>query len=208
MSDFTELEAELKKLRPHAASPELAARVEQALAEVSGRTATAGVLPKPRSFRVNWLGLGLGLAAAAAFLVLARVNVDRPGKRQSVVAMTPAPFAPPDSAQRRVRAGRSDPGCLQHARRRAAFPRGRRPTGPPRALTEARDLAMAQSRDRHVAARFVSERGSHLHPCFRPVTKHDHDDKTICKAGPPACLTRMQQWQGRRGDRLASPRFT
>jgi hypothetical protein len=94
MSDFTELEAELKKLRPRGVSPELVARVKHALAEVSGRTATAGVLPKRRSFRVNWFGLGLGLAAAAAFLLLARVNVDQPGKRQSVVAMTPAPFAP------------------------------------------------------------------------------------------------------------------
>jgi|ERR1043166_3352810 hypothetical protein len=99
MSDFTELEAELKKLRPRDASPELATRVEQALSmEVSGRTATAGVLPKKRrDFRVNWLGLGLGLAAAAALLLLARVNVE-PGKRQSVVAMTPAPFAPPIQA--------------------------------------------------------------------------------------------------------------
>jgi hypothetical protein len=101
MNDFSELEAELKKLRPRAASPELASRIERAfadepvaLAEVSGRTATAGVLPKKRSFRVNWLGLGLGLTAAAAFLVLVRVNVDQPGTRQSVVAMTPAPFAP------------------------------------------------------------------------------------------------------------------
>jgi hypothetical protein len=96
MSDFSELEAELKKLRPRVASPELSARIERGLAEeVSGRTATAGVLPKRRSFGVNWLGLGLGLAAAAALLLLARVNVDQPGKRQSVVAMTPAPFAPP-----------------------------------------------------------------------------------------------------------------
>jgi hypothetical protein len=100
MSDFTELEAELKKLRPRGASPELTTRVEHALgAEVSGRTATAGVLPrKPRNFRVNWLGLGLGLAAATALLILARVNVDQPGKRASVVAMTPAPFAPPIQA--------------------------------------------------------------------------------------------------------------
>src|SRR5436190_18483681 len=94
MSDFSELEAELKKLRPRGASPRLAARIEHALAEVSGRTATAGVLPKRQSFRVNWFGLGLGLAAAATFLLLARVNVEQPGKRQSVVAMTPVPFAP------------------------------------------------------------------------------------------------------------------
>jgi hypothetical protein len=100
MSDSTELEAELKKLRPRGASPDLSARIERVLdAEVSGRTATAGVLPKrSRNFRVNWLGLGLGLAAAATLLILARVNVERPGKRQSVVAMTPAPFAPPIQA--------------------------------------------------------------------------------------------------------------
>jgi hypothetical protein len=97
MSDFSELEAELRKLRPRGASPDLSARIERALeVEVTGRTATAGVLPKrPRHFRVNWLGLGLGLAAAAALLILARINVEQPGKRQSVVAMTPAPFAPP-----------------------------------------------------------------------------------------------------------------
>lgn len=102
MNDFSELEAELKKLRPRAASPELTARIERGLAEtpstvaeVSGRTATAGVLSKRRTFRVNWFGLGLGLAAAAVFLLLARVNIDQPAKRQTVVAMTPAPFSPP-----------------------------------------------------------------------------------------------------------------
>jgi hypothetical protein len=109
MSDFTELEAELKKLRPRAASPELAARIERGLAEeVSGRTATAGVLPRRRSFGVNWLGLGLGLAAAATLLILARVNVDQPGKRQSVVAMTPAPFAPPLPSDTFVPAGMTE----------------------------------------------------------------------------------------------------
>jgi hypothetical protein len=94
MNDFSELEAELKKLRPRASSPELATRIERALAEAPSATPSGGILPKRRNFRVNWFGLGLGLAAAAAFLVLARVNVERPGKRQSVVAMTPAPFAP------------------------------------------------------------------------------------------------------------------
>jgi len=96
MNDFSELEAELKKLRPAAASPDLTAQIERGLAEVSGRTATAGVLPRRRNIRVNWFALGLGLAAAAALLLLARLDVDQPkGKRQSVVATTPLPFAQP-----------------------------------------------------------------------------------------------------------------
>jgi hypothetical protein len=96
MNDFSELEAELKKLRPRAASADLTARIERGLAEVSGRTATAGVLPKRRNIRVNWFGLGLGLAAAATLLLLARLDVDQPpGKRSTVVAMTPVPFAQP-----------------------------------------------------------------------------------------------------------------
>lgn len=96
MNDFSELEAELKKLRPRPASPELAARIEISLAhEAAGRgTATAGVLPKRRNFRPNWFALGLGLAAAATFLLLARVNVDRPSKSTGLALLTPAPIAP------------------------------------------------------------------------------------------------------------------
>jgi hypothetical protein len=101
MNDFSELEAELKKLRPHGPSPELAARVEQALVEVLERTATAGVLPKRRhNFRLNWSALGLGLAAAAALLLLARVNVDQlPDKGRSLGASTPSASAPPTDAK-------------------------------------------------------------------------------------------------------------
>ena len=96
MNDFSELEAELKKLRPRSVSPDLSARIEIGLAEVAGRgTATAGVLPKRRSFRPNWMALGLGLAAAAIFLVLARVNVDRPSTKAAGLALiTPAPVTP------------------------------------------------------------------------------------------------------------------
>jgi hypothetical protein len=102
MNDFSELEAELKKLRPRDASAELAPRIEHAMAEVSGRTATAtaGVLPKRRGFQFNWSALGLGLASAAAFLLLARVNVDQlPDKGRSLGAMTPAPSAAPTEAK-------------------------------------------------------------------------------------------------------------
>lgn len=100
MSDFSELEAELKKLRPRGPSPELASRIEGALAEAPSRTATAGVLPKRRNFRLNWSALGLGLAAAAAFLLLARVNVDQlPDKGRSLGAITPSPSTPPTDAK-------------------------------------------------------------------------------------------------------------
>lgn len=96
MNDFSELESELKKLRPRPASPDLAARIEIGLAEVAGKgTVTAGILPKPRSrFRPNWFALGLGLAAAATFLLLARVNVDRPAKNTGLALLTPAPITP------------------------------------------------------------------------------------------------------------------
>src|SRR3954470_17403707 len=96
MNDFSELEGELKKLRPRPVSPDLSARIETGLAqEAAGRgTATAGVLPKQRKFRPNWFALGLGLAAAATFLVLARMNVDRPSKSTGLALLTPAPLTP------------------------------------------------------------------------------------------------------------------
>ncbi|HEX8077634.1 MAG TPA: hypothetical protein VF511_07450 [Chthoniobacterales bacterium] len=96
MNDFSELEAELKKLRLRPVTPELTARIEAALAEEAmGRgTATAGVLPKVRRFRPNWFALGLGLAAAATFLLLARVNVERPATAPGLALLTPAPIAP------------------------------------------------------------------------------------------------------------------
>ena len=93
MNDFSELENELKKLRPRATSPELATRIERALAEAPSATPTAGVLSQPGKFRMNWIGLGLGLAAAASFLILARVNVDKkPVKSPSVAAVSPVPL--------------------------------------------------------------------------------------------------------------------
>jgi hypothetical protein len=97
MNDFSELEAELKKLRPRQVSPDLQAGIETGLAETeaAGRgVATAGVLPKQRRFRPNWFALGLGLAAAATFLILARVNVDRPSKSTGLAMLTPAPITP------------------------------------------------------------------------------------------------------------------
>ena len=94
MNDFSELEAELKQLRPTAPSPELSTRIEHALEQAPAETPTAGIIPRPK-VRVNWFALGLGVAAAAAFLMLARANVDRvPDRSPKVAANTPAQNSP------------------------------------------------------------------------------------------------------------------
>jgi hypothetical protein len=95
MNNFSELEAELKKLRPARASDEWISRIERALAE-AGKSPDNIIRAESRSsgppngkttpplassdFRISGLGLGLGLAAAATFLILARVDL-RPGDK-------------------------------------------------------------------------------------------------------------------------------
>jgi len=90
MNDFSELESELKKLRPVQPSENLAARIERALAEAPASAATAGVLPRTQRLHWNWLTLGLGIAAAAAFLVLAHIDGDRPVKQAPAIASAPS----------------------------------------------------------------------------------------------------------------------
>ncbi len=86
MNDFSELEAQLRELRPAAPSANLATRVERALHEPS--VATGGILPK-RKMQMNWLSLGLGFAAAAALFLLVRPSsVTAPASRPATVAAT------------------------------------------------------------------------------------------------------------------------
>jgi hypothetical protein len=73
MNDFSELEAELKKLRPAQPSAGLVARIEKALSE----SVAEDNVVRPDRFRVNWVSVGFGLAAAALLLVFARVNIER-----------------------------------------------------------------------------------------------------------------------------------
>ena len=68
MNDFSELEAELKKLRPVPVSDEMVARIARDLAG-SEPAPTAGRLARPRP-RINFWSLGLGLAGAAALVLL------------------------------------------------------------------------------------------------------------------------------------------
>lgn len=89
MNDFSELEAELQRLRPAAPTAELVARVERSLGEDRpAAPATAGILPRPQKARFNWLFLGLGFAATAAVLLLVRTNVDHPPQKQPTFAAT------------------------------------------------------------------------------------------------------------------------
>ncbi|MDQ6809034.1 MAG: hypothetical protein M3Z64_06365 [Verrucomicrobiota bacterium] len=100
MNDFSELESDLKKLRPRNVAPNLMARVEQALALPEAQTPSAGVTRAPRKLHWNWWPLGLGLAAAAGFLLLARMNFDQPtAKPQTFAAATPSTQTSPTTAR-------------------------------------------------------------------------------------------------------------
>ena len=91
MSDFSELEKELRKLRPVRPASDLVIRIERELAEESA-TPTSAVLPPERRFQFNWLSLGLGLAAAAALVLFAFIRFQQPAKQTPATASTkPAP---------------------------------------------------------------------------------------------------------------------
>lgn len=91
MNDFSELENELKKLRPARPSPVLFARVEEKMA-----ASESAKIIRPDRFRINYAALGFGLAAAAVLLLLAKVNTDRREKpAESVVQNSPEPETRP-----------------------------------------------------------------------------------------------------------------
>jgi hypothetical protein len=109
MNDFTEIESELKKLRPAPVATNLPARIEKAFREES--SLLSAKTSSKHSTRTNWisLGVGLGLAAAAGFLMLARVKDNQPAKNQpSVVAKE----AMPNERPAIINAGRMIPAGL------------------------------------------------------------------------------------------------
>ena len=99
MNDFSELEKELRKLRPAPPSPVLFERVGERLRE-SG----AGIKER-RSVGRRWGGLetadpwwslGFGLAAAAVLILFAAVTMERRHEQQQTVAQnSPAPETRP-----------------------------------------------------------------------------------------------------------------
>jgi hypothetical protein len=84
MNDFSELETELKRLRPAPVSDELFARIEHTLAQ-PGPTPTAGFLPRAAQRRTIWWSLGLGLTAASALVLIGLIFFNQPGARPVVV---------------------------------------------------------------------------------------------------------------------------
>ena len=98
MNDFSELERELRKLRPAQPSPVLFERVGEAL-EDSRTSAAADAMSSWWRFQEathNWWSLGFGLAAAAALILFAAVTMERRHEHQQTVAQSsPAPETQP-----------------------------------------------------------------------------------------------------------------
>ena len=93
MNDFSELEKELRKLRPAQPSPVLFERVGEALKNCRASVSDAkcsrwGGLETAHP----WWSLGFGLAAAAVLILFAAVAMERRHEHQQTVAQSsPAP---------------------------------------------------------------------------------------------------------------------
>jgi hypothetical protein len=89
MNDFSELEKDLKKLRPAQPSPVLFERVGDALENCRASVSDA----KWKRWRFtetpyNWWSLGFGLAAAAVLILFAAVTMERRHEHQQTVAQS------------------------------------------------------------------------------------------------------------------------
>jgi hypothetical protein len=92
MNDFSELENELRKLRPLPPSAELFTRVEEGIAAAANHDAVSDKIIRPDRFRIGWRTVGLALGAAAVVFILARIDLKDPAKTLPAVAsVIPAP---------------------------------------------------------------------------------------------------------------------
>jgi hypothetical protein len=109
MNDFSELENELKKLRPAQPSPILFERVEGALENCRASVSDANWKRRRLTQTpYNWLSLGFGLAAAAVLILFAAISMERrqePGEK--IAQISPAREANPVSPARRDGSGGS-----------------------------------------------------------------------------------------------------
>ena len=93
MNDFSDLESQLKAIRPAPLRETFVARIEQAITENPADAEPNNVI-RPQWFRARWF-VGVSLAAAAAVLLLIRVNFQAPQQTQRTASVSPPPSAPP-----------------------------------------------------------------------------------------------------------------
>jgi hypothetical protein len=99
MNDFSDLEQQLRRLRPAQPSADLIARIERALSEAPA-PATAGIVRPKRQFHFSWLSLGVGVAAATALVIFALLRLEQPMPKQTVASNTsPKLLSPASTAQ-------------------------------------------------------------------------------------------------------------
>jgi len=94
MNDFSDLEAQLKTIRPAPLRESFIARVESEIAKPETTVEEPRNVIRPAQFRTRWV-IGLGLAAAAAVLLFVRVNFQAPRDSARTAAASPAPIAKP-----------------------------------------------------------------------------------------------------------------
>jgi hypothetical protein len=91
MNDFSEIENQLKNLRPVQASKELFTRIEKAMVELAHDGGVEDKIVRPDRFRFNWLAIGAGLAAAAVILIFARIDFRTPVQTPGIATISPPP---------------------------------------------------------------------------------------------------------------------
>ena len=97
MNDFSELENELRKLRPAQPSPVLFERVEE---DLENCRAFASAARQPAWLTYKWWSLGLGVAAAAIIVLFAVISLEREHKADITVAQSsPAPEMRPEARE-------------------------------------------------------------------------------------------------------------
>jgi len=95
MNDFSELEAQLKALKPTPLRESFVARVEKSMSEPAVTVEPPdNKIIRPVQFQTRWL-ISLGLAAAAALLLLVRVNFRTPETEKKITAASPQSTAVP-----------------------------------------------------------------------------------------------------------------
>jgi hypothetical protein len=98
MNDFSDLENELRKLRPAQPSPVLFERVGQSLERCRTDVLTASTAVR---LSYNWWSLGFGVAAAAIIVLFAIISFERAHKPDTMVAQSsPAPEMRPEAPGR------------------------------------------------------------------------------------------------------------